>query len=443
MKKYILGLSLCLFAVGRPVLVGADAVTDWNENAGKAAIAACISPNMNPLHESRMYAMMHLAIHDALNGIERHSHPYAFDIEGPLGASPDAAVATAAHDVLVPLINQLPLPPPLQPCKVAAIAGVEADYTAALAAITDGPAKTQGIVIGEAAAAVVLAMRIADGSITPLADFAYPQGTVPGEWRFTPGFPFAFAPGWADVTPFALQDSTQFRPSPPYEVTSKKYTEDFNEVKSLGGDGVTTPSARTPEQTEIALFWVESSPLQWNRIARTVATAEGLDLWENARLFGLLNMALADGYIAGFEAKYQYNYWRPVTAIQLAETDGNPDTEADLTWTPLAPTPPIPDYPSTHSVEGGAAAQVLQRFFGDDDISFDTCSLTLLVAEERCGGTAEARRSFASFTQAAEENGESRIYVGFHFRKAVEAGIKQGRKIGNWAVSHFLKPVEE
>ena len=167
----------------------------------------------------------------------------------------------------------------------------------------------------------------------------------------------------------------------PYKLTSKKYTADFNEVKSLGGDGVTTPSARTADQTQLALFWVESSPLGWNRIARIVATAEGLDPWENARLFGLLNMALTDGYIGGFEAKIHHNFWRPVTAIQLADIDGNPATEADPAWTPLAPTPPVPDHPSTHSVEGGAAAQVLKRFFKEDQISFSTCSLTMPLSQ--------------------------------------------------------------
>ena len=136
-----------------------------------------------------------------------------------------------------------------------------------------------------------------------MADPAYPQGTEPGEYRFTPGFPFAFAPGWADVTPFVLNDSSQFRPGPPDPVTGRKYAADLNEVKHLGGDGVTTPSDRTAEQTEIARFWVESSPLQWNRIARTVSAGEGLDLWENARLFGLLNMGLADGYVGSFETK--------------------------------------------------------------------------------------------------------------------------------------------
>jgi hypothetical protein len=188
---------------------------------------------------------------------------------------------------------------------------------------------------------------------------------------------------------------------------------------------------------------VESSPLQWNRIARTVSASAGLDLWENARLFALLNMALADGYIGSWETKYHYNYWRPETAIQTAETDGNPDTIADPDWKPLEPTPGLPDYDSAHSVEGGAGAQVLKRVFETEDVSFDACSTTLPLPEEQCGGAQEVRRTFSSFTEAAEENGVSRIYVGFHFRKAVEEGIAHGRKIGDRAVSRFLKPVKK
>ena len=178
---------------------------------------------------------------------------------------------------------------------------VEADYAAALGAISDGRAKTRGIEVGKAAAAAILALRSADGADTPLIVTDYPEGTNPGEYRFTPDTPFVFAPGWGNVTPFVLRDSSQFRPGPPYAVTSRKYTADFVEVKRLGGDGITTPSARTPEQTEIALFWLESSPLQWNRIARAVSTKTQLDLWEQARLYGLLNMALADGYIGSFD----------------------------------------------------------------------------------------------------------------------------------------------
>jgi hypothetical protein len=212
-------------------------------------------------------------------------------------------------------------------------------------------------------------------------------------------------------------------------------------VKRLGGDGIQTPSDRTPEQTEIAQFWVESSPLQWNRITRAISADRRLDRWESARLFGLLNLAMADGYIGSFETKNQYFYWRPVTAIQVAATDGNPKTAPDPTWTPLVPTPPIPEYDSAHGVEGGAAAQVLIRFFGTDHIRFRTCSLTLPQGS-RCDEAHPVFRSYAGFAQARDENGVSRILVGFHFRKAVEAGIQHGMQIGDRTADRFLNPVK-
>jgi hypothetical protein len=413
-----------------------DAVSAWNANAGDAAIAACLAPANNPLHESRLYAAMHLAVHDAVNAIDRRSRPYAFATRRLLpGASLDAAVAAAARDALVPLLQQLPAP--FSDCAPAAVASVETDYATALAAIADGPAKNQGIQLGRAAAATILAIRTGDGADTPLFDTAYPQGTAPGGYRFTPGFSFAFAPGWADVRPFALRDSAQFRAGPPYDVTSKRYAADVAEVKRLGGDGITTPSARTAEQTEIAQFWVESSPLQWNRIARTVGAR--LDPWQQARLFGLLNIAMADGYVGSFEAKYLYNYWRPVTAIREADSDGNPNTSADPTWTPLVPTPPIPDHDSAHAVQGGASSEVLRRVFGTDRIAFGTCSLTLPPGST-CTDPSPVTRRYVSFSEAADENGLSRILVGFHFRKAVEDGIEHGRRIGGYAVERFLRP---
>jgi hypothetical protein len=416
-----------------------DAVLVWNENAGDAALAACLAPTGNPLHESRMYAMTHLAIHDALNAIDRRSAPYAFFGHASRRASTEAAVATAARDVLVPIISELPAPVP-QACIDAGVASAEADYAVALEAIPDRPAKRKGVNVGATAAAAILALRANDGSDTPLLDFAYPEGTEPGEHRFTPGTPFAFAPGWADVTAFVLRDSSQFRARAPYAVTDAAYTADFDEVKRLGGDDITTPSERSAEQTEIALFWVESSPLQWNRIARIVSADQRLNLWENARLFGLLNMALADGYIGSFETKYLYNFWRPVTAIRAAGTDGNPDTDADPTWTPLRGTPPIPDHDSAHSVEGGAGAQILRRFFGTNRISFQTCSLTL-PAGSTCSDVSPVSRSFTTFSQAAGENAVSRMLVGFHFRHAVAEGVRHGRRIGNRAVNLFLRPI--
>ncbi len=295
--------------------------------------------------------------------------------------------------------------------------------------------------MGEAAADAILALRASDGYDTPTVDPAYQEGIAPGEYRYTPPNNFAFAPHLGeDLTPFALKDSSQFRPGPPYRLTSKKYAADVNEIQRLGGDDVTTPSARTDDQTEIALFWVESSPLAWNRIARTVSTDRELDSWENARLFGLLNMALTDGYIGTWDTKYHYRFWRPITAIRLADIDGNPATTADPTWTPLVDTPPIPDYDSGHAVEGGAAAQVLKRFFHTDKVSFSNCSYTL-PAGETCADASPTLRHFSRFSQAADENAISRIYVGFHFRDAVVVGTRHGERIGDRVVNRVLRPV--
>jgi hypothetical protein len=424
-----------------PRLAVADAVTDWNVNAAKALRAACIEPpgSNNPLHESRAYAMMHVAIHDALNAIDRRSRPYVFDPQAVPGASPEATVASAGRNVLVPLIGQIPFPFPPE-CLQAGLASAEADYAAAINAIPDGTAKTLGIQLGQAAAAAILALRFGDGSDTPLLDFEYPLGTNPGEFRFPPGFNFAFAPGWGNVTPFVLTDGSQFRPRPPYRVSSKQYAADFDEVKAFGGDGVTTPSARNADQTQAGLFWIESPPLTWNRIARNVSSNRSLGLWENARLFGLLNLAIADGYIGSGHTKYHYNFWRPVTAIHLGNSDGNPDTVGDPTWTPLQFNYPTPDYDSAHSVAGGSAAQVLQNFFETDRVSFSVCSLTL-PAGSTCADASPVVRSYTSFSQAANENALSRIYVGIHFRHAIEEGVEHGRKIGNRAANVFLRPV--
>ena len=443
-KGWLLGIALVLLATLTTVpdaAAAGDAVTAWNANAGVAATAACIAPTLDPLHESRIYAMMHVAIHDALNAIDRRSRPYALDLQAEAGASPDAAVAAAARDVQVPLIAQLPLELLTQACIDASVASVEAAYTAALAAIPDGQAKAQGIAVGQAAAAAILDLRAEDGAVGPFLNLACPQDTNPGEYQCTPGSPFIAFELWENVIPFALKDSSQFRPGPPYAVDRKKYAADFNEVKSLGGDDVTTPSARTADQTEIALFWLESSPLKWNRIARTVSADQGLDLWENARLFGLLNLALADGYIAMADSKNHYNYWRPVTAIQTGDTDGNPDTTGDPAWTPLRQTPPNHDYASGHSIEGGAGAEVLKQFFGTDEISFQDCSVTL-PAGSTCSDASPVFRSYTNFSQAAAENAYSRILIGFHFRKSIEEGTEYGHKIGKRAANLYLRPAD-
>ncbi len=435
-NRVTFSLVLCLVLLSSRA-AEADAVTDWNLRAARAAAAACLHISGNGLAEARMYAIVHVAIHDALNAIDRRSRPYVYDVEADPGASRSAAIAAAAHDTLVAVVGQLPESPQ---CVANGIATVEADSAAVLAAIPNGAAKTAGVAVGQAAAAAILALRANDGSNQELVDFGYPQGTEPGEWRFTPDVPFAFAPGWGSVTPFVLTHSAQFRPDPPYKVRSTKYTADYDEIKVLGGDNINTPSARTADQTQIGLFWIESSPLSWNRLARAVSANRGLALWENARLFGLLNLAMADGYIGSWETKYHYNYWRPVTAIREGDFDGNPDTVGDPLWTPLQLTYPIPDYDSGHAVQGGAAAEVLKEVFGTDGISFTACSMSL-PAGSTCVDPSPVYRSYSSFTQAANENALSRILIGIHFRNAVEEGIRHGRRIADRAVRNFLRPV--
>ena len=219
-------------------------------------------------------------------------------------------------------------------------------------------------------------------------------------------------------------------------MTSKRYADDFNEVKRLGG---AVGSARTDEQTEIAKFWIESSPSAWNRIARSIATDRGLDPWQSARLFGPLNMGMTDGYIGTFQEKYVDNFWRPVTAIHEAATDGNWRTEPDPNWQPLVQTPPIPDHDSGHSVEGGVAATIMRRVLGTNRVEFENCSLTLDPGQT-CDDASPVFRHFHRLPDAAAENGESRILVGFHFRHAVIDGIAHGNRIGNWTVSRVMEP---
>ncbi|MCC6716984.1 MAG: vanadium-dependent haloperoxidase [Acetobacteraceae bacterium] len=418
---------------------GGDAVIAWNRTASMAATQVGLAPLGPPFPESRMYAMMHIAIHDALNAIDRRYLPYSFDRRAERGASPEAAVAAAARDVLVPLLGQLPRQAFPQARIDASVAGVEAAYRAALDAIPDAPARAQGVAVGQEAAAAILALRASDGAVGPFINTNCPQNPAPGRFQCVPGLPFIAFQGWAKVTPFVLQDSEQFRPGPPHALTARAYTADFHEVKSLGGNGDSTPSGRSPDQTEIALFWLESSPLKWSRIARAVSVTTGLDLWQNARLFGLLNMALADGYIAMTATKNHYDYWRPVTAIRAADTDGNPETTANPAWTPLGETPPTSDYASGHAIEGGAGAEVLKQFFGTDRIGFRDCGTTL-PAGSTCGDPSPVFRSYATFSQAADENAYSRILIGFHFRKSIEEGTEYGRRIGERAVARFLQP---
>ena len=373
--------------------VRAGEVVRWNRVATDAAVAA----QVDPLNESRIFAILHASIHDALNAIERRYESYQPRGAAAPNALPEAAVAGAAHTALVELM----------PAR-------KADFDAALAAVQS----RSGLQVGRQAAESVLAKRRDDGANR---DVAYTPGSKPGDYRPTPPdfTPAAFVQ-WGQIRPFALKSAAQFRPVPPLGAKSARALAEIQEVRAIGGE---TSALRTAEQSEISRYWYESSPQGWNRIARVVALERRLDEWESARLLALVNFAMADGFIGGFEAKYHFNYWRPATAIREA---GNAE------WLPDLQTPPVPDYPSTHTVLGAAAAAVLARFFATDFVSFSMTS-----GEPYPGIT----RKFWSFSEAARENGASRILAGIHFATAVQAGHEQGDRIGAWTYERTLRPV--
>ncbi len=387
-------------------------ILDWNvavfETMGGAV-------TQHSLLGSRVYAMTHLAMHDALNAISPRYQSYAFH-EKDKSADPIAAVASAAYEVLVASQpDQKPM--------------LDARLATSLAAVPEGKAKTQGIDLGKKAAAAILALRQNDGAFQDPISPVPPSNGQAGVYQGVPPFGFLFAPHWRTMQPFCLENPEQFRVGPHPALGSPAYADDFEEVKRVGQK---LSASRTTEQTAIAKFWYEFSEIGWNRVARVVAEGRQLDLPGTARLFALVNMAMADSYTAGWDSKFHYNFWRPYTAIRAAETDGNPNTTADPQWEPAEPTPPVQDYPSTHSTLGNAAATVLATVLGDQT-PFTMMSTT--------ADPAGAVRSFGSFSQAAHENAESRVLAGIHFRFSCVKGLELGEKIGKWAVEQHLKPL--
>jgi hypothetical protein len=427
------GLTVLVTLIVAPATRATSGLEVLTANQRVLAIAAI--GGQNGIVQTRTLAMTHVAIHDALNTVDPRYERYAYAGPALPGGSPEAAIAAALHDVLAGVIPSFGTAAQ----QAAALLETDTDYAASLALIPDGAAKADGVTAGQAAAAAILARRTGDGAT--VANIPYAPPTGPGFWLPTPNptpsnppgvasFLPANLPGWGNVTPFALNDATQFRPDGPPPLDSAEYAVDYNEVKSIGAQ---FSASRTEEQSEIARFWYEGSHAGWNRIARTVATARGLDLWQQARLLGLVNISIADGFIAGWDIRFHYHFWRPVTAIRAGDTDGNPDTDADPGWNTYLNTPPIPDYASTHSALGAAAAEVLARFFGDDNIAFDTTSGAPFAG---------ITRHFSSFSQAARENADSRVYAGIHFRTACRDGLKLGGKIGKFTVGHVLEPLQ-
>jgi hypothetical protein len=428
-------LGVWLLAMAFVPLAAANEVLKWNETALKAVAAG----GQNSIQVTRTMAMVQGAVHDALNAINRRYAAYSFEEPGAAGASPDAAVATAAHTVLVGVLPSFGTPAQ----KVAALAIVEDAYLAALSHVSDPSAKMNGVTVGRAAGAAMLTLRKDDGA---LRDAPYTPGTGPGKWRPHPnpdppnppianaelarGYAPALLPGWGNVTPFTLLSAAQFwLPGPP-ALTSEAYAKDYNEIKSLGGQAST---ARTADQTEVARFWFEGAPA-WYRIARTVAETRTLDAWDSARLLGLTSLAMADGFITGFKIRYVYDLWRPVTAIREGDTDGNPATAGDASWNSLQNTPNVSEYPSTQSTFSGAAAAVLAGILGTDQVAFTITSGPPF---------ADIKRSFTNFSQAARESADSRVYAGIHFRTSCDDGLALGRKIGQRALALYLQPVKK
>jgi len=417
MKTLLLAATAAAVLTGaNPAPAMADAtkpvsqVIQWN----RTLLVIVRTPGAQPatIHPTRSFAIMHAAIYDAVNAIDGTHKPYLVRLSASHFASQEAAAAAAAHEVLVKLY------PSFQTT-------LDTQFQQALAQLPKG-GQADGINIGNTVADRILALRANDGSNNPPARFVF--GNAPGDYQSTPpNFPpqpqFT---SWSRVTPFALEAADQFRPGGPPKLTSDRYADAFEQVKSLGIAGSTTASA---DEALTGRFWNGAIQNYWNEIAQTAALAHDLKTAENARLFALLNLSFADGVIAFYDAKYTYNFWRPVTAIRAAATDGNPDTDADPNWLPeVGNTTPDPSYPGAHAVISAAGAEVLISFFHKRHFEFD-------VTSEVLPGVV---RSFTSFPAAADEATLSRIFAGVHFLFDLTTGQRLGSDVADFVVDNFL-----
>jgi len=383
-----------------------DVVVAWNQELLKIVLRPGLQPAT--IHPTRSYAMLHAAMYDAVVAITRDASPLLVSVKAPRDARPDAAAAEAGAATLKALYPTMK-------------GALDQQLAGELALIPDGAAKQQGIEVGDAVAAKVLAIRVNDGSAATPAPFV--AGTQPGDYRPTPpNFPAPVFTNWGTVTPFVLKSGSQFRPEPPPALTSAAYAQAINEVKSLGQN---TSATRTADQTVIGKFWAPPIWNTWNVIAENAAVAHHTNLERTAHLFALLNVSFADSAIAMYDAKYFYKLWRPVTAIRLADTAGNPAVTGDPNWTPLAVTAADPSYPGAHSTISAAGATVLAAFFGDrDQIQVATGVLPGVV------------RSFGSYSDTATEAGLSRIFAGQHSRLDHVAGLDLGRDVAQFVLQH-------
>ena len=387
--------------------VWADTVTDWNARAGEIILEA--KPGAPPA--SRAMAIVQTAVYEAVNAITRRYPASRLKLKAAAGASVEAAIAAANRAALTKLL-------PAQQ------ASIDRAYEAALANIADGPAKAAGIAVGEKAAAAILAQRADDGAATPEA---YRPYTAAGVYvpTTTPA-----VPQWPKRKPWLMASPDQFRPGPPPALTSELWARDYAEVKAIGSKNSTR---RTPEQTEIARFWEATLPPVYHGLVRSVATAPGREVTQNARLFAAVTQAADDALVAVFDAKYHYGFWRPVTAIRNADIDGNDATERDPSWVPFIETPMHPEYPCAHCILSGAIGTVLRAEIGTGPMP------VLTTASYTAGGAA---RSWATIDDFIQEVANARIYDGVHYRNSTEVGTAMGKKVGELAVTRLLPPAK-
>ena len=414
-----------------------DAVASWNAalleivrhtTAPSADIPGLLIKPPPPM-VAKYLAMVHGAMFDAINAVDQQFGSYLPGITAPAGASALVAGSVAAHDVAAEVYD-----------NAEALAMWDKTLAEIMATVPNDNAKVLGTQVGQQVAAAMIAKRANDGSS---ATVTYTPGTLPGQWRPTaPGFSAATLPQWPDVTPFAMTSGDQFRPAGPPALDSAEYAAAVNEVKSLGE---INSSTRTTDQTNIALFWADGGgtstpPGHWNQIAINVGLEQHKSLIENARMMALLNYAMADAGIASWDAKYAYNVWRPIDAIQKADTDGNAATDLNGNWTPLINTPSFPSYTSGHSTFSGAAAAVLTDLFGAIPFTTqaDVGSTGAWPPSDNIAGLQV--RSFTSFEQAAQEAGMSRIYGGIHYSFDNVAGQTSGNAVGQLVVDTLLQP---
>jgi hypothetical protein len=414
------GMLLAAIALSTMLLPGparADTVTHWNEIATNALVA-----DGQGAAALAHLAMVHGAVFDAVTAIDRRYEPYLEPIRAKRWYSQDAAAATAAYRVLVDS------EPPVVPReRLAALrASLGPQYDASLAAIPPGPAKDGGIATGNTAADHMIAARLNDGRF---GAFRFSVGTLVGQWR--PVLPlFVNDPGaWLkDVKPFLIKNASQFGGRGPYELTSRRYAKEFNEVKTIGATNSTT---RTPDQTLAAQFWGLANGVgTWSRLYRNIAEQHGGSLADNARMFAMLYLAGADTAITVWVDKAKFSFWRPITAIREAAGDGNARTVADPNWLPLIATPPYPDQPSGLSALAGASALALQEFFGTDDVAFTGTTTN-------ADGTITVTRNYTSFSQAVDEIVDARVWSGIHFRNPDEQGALIGERVARWQKHRF------